>query len=192
MATKRKISKKEELAYPVLEEITGGAKNGYRTKSGDWYQMYSTYSGAFGYRRVWSRLIKPYQLNYGDFAKFLQAMPEYKEVFEEMAKQCEIAHNAINIFDSLREKFVEDIKSKFVNPNANFETEYIVMSDEEEAICNELKGNTDKINALKARAIELQEKLEGLPKDRASAPLRKTVKDELEEITKNLKLIGEI
>jgi len=192
MATKRKISKKEELAYPVLEEITGGAKNGYETKSGDWYQMYSTYSGAFGYRRVWSRLIKPYQLNYGDFAKFLQAMPEYKEVFEEMAKQCEIADNAINTFDSLREKFVEDIKKTFVNPNANFETEYLIMSDEEEAICNELKGNTDKINALKARAIELQEKLEGLPKDRASAPLRKTVKDELEEITKNLKLIGEI
>ena len=79
---KRKISKKEELAYPVLEEITGGAKNGYETKSGDWYQMYSTYSGAFGYRRVWARLIKPYQLNYRDFAKFLQAMPEYKEVFE--------------------------------------------------------------------------------------------------------------
>ena len=80
---KRKISKKEELAYPVLEEITGGAKNGYETKSGDWYQMYSTYSGAFGYRRVWARLIKPYQLNYRDFAKFLQAMPEYKEVFED-------------------------------------------------------------------------------------------------------------
>jgi len=192
MATKRKISKKEELAYPVLEEITGGSKNGYRTKSGDWYQMYSTYSGAFGYRRVWAKLIKPYQLNYSNFAKFLEAMPEYKEVFEEMAKQCEIAEDAINIFDSLREKFVEDIKKTFVNPNANFETEYLIMSDEEEAICNELKGNTDKLNALKARAIELQEKLEGLPKDRASAPLRKPLKEELEEITKNLKLIGEI
>jgi predicted adenine nucleotide alpha hydrolase (AANH) superfamily ATPase len=119
-------------------------------------------------------------------------MPEYKEVFEEMAKQCEIADNAIKTFDLLREKFVEDIKKTFVNPNANFETEYLIMSDEEEAICSELKGNTDKINALKARAIELQEKLEGMPKDRASAPLRKTVKDELEEITKNLKLIGEI
>ena len=191
MATKRKISKKEELAYPVLEEITGGAKNGYRTKSGDWYQMYSTYSGAFGYRRVWARLIKSYQLNYNNFAKFLEAMPEYKEVFEEMAKQCEIAEAAVNTFDSLRIKFVEDIKKTFVNPNANFETEFNVFSNEQEEMFQDLKANPDKIPTLKARSIEIQEQLEGLPKDRASAPLRKTLREELDIIIEKLKLIGE-
>jgi hypothetical protein len=191
MSKRRFVSQKEELAYPVLEEITGGAKNGYETKSGDWYQMYSTYSGAFGYRRVWARLIKPYQLNYSNFANFLQAMPEYKEVFEEMAKQCEIAEDAVNTFDSLRIKFVEDIKKTFVNPNANFETEFNVFSNEQEEMFQDLKANPDKIPALKARSIEIQEQLELTPRDKASAPLRKALKEELDIIIEKLKLIGE-
>jgi len=191
MSKRRFVSQKEELAYPVLEQITGGAKNGYETKSGDWYQMYSTYSGAFGYRRVWARRISQYQLNYRDFANFLQAMPEYKEVFEEMAKQCEIAEDAVNTFDSLRIKFVEDIKKTFVNPNANFETEFNVFSNEQEEMFQDLKANPDKIPALKARSIEIQEQLELTPRDKASAPLRKTLKEELDIIIEKLKLIGE-
>jgi len=191
MTKRRFVSQKEELVYPVLEEITGGVKNGYETKRGDWYQMYSTYSGAFGYRRIWARRISPYQLNYGDFAKFLQEMPEYRPVFEEMAKQCEIAENAVNTFDSLRIKFVEDIKKTFVNPNANFEAEFNVFSDQQEEIFQDLKANPDKISALKARSIEIQEQLELTPKDRSTAPLRKTLKEELDTIIEKLKLMGE-
>jgi hypothetical protein len=110
-----------------------------------------------------------------------------------MAKECAKAEKAINKYDELRIKFVEEIFSKILrDPDANFETEYNIMTDEEEATFFELKGNTEKIDALKAKSVELEEKLASLPQDRANAPLRKPFKDELEEITKKLKLIGEV
>lgn len=191
MAKRRKITKTEELVYPVLDQLTGGAKNGYRTQKANIDEMYATYSGAFGYLRRWSRMIGSFELY--RMRDFLAVKPEYQEQLEEMVKQCEKAEKAIKKYDELRFKFVEEIFSKILlNPNANFETEYDVMTDEEEATFFELKGNAEKIASLKDKAVELQEKIASLPQDRASAPLRKPFKDELEEITKKLKLIGEI
>ncbi len=191
MARRRKITKTEELVYPVLQQLTGGAKNGYRTQKADIDDMYATYSGAFGYLRRWSRMIGSFELR--QMRDFLSVRPEYQETLEEMAKECAKAEKAINKYDELRIKFVEEIFSKILrDPNANFETEYDVMTDEEEATYFELKGNAEKIASLKDKAVGLQEKIASLPQDRASAPLRKPFKDELEEITKKLKLIGEI
>jgi hypothetical protein len=188
---RRKITKTESFVYPVLQKLTGGAKNGYLTEKANINEMYATYSGAFGYLRRWSRFISRSDL--WSMSDFLSVRPEYQETLEEMAKECAKAEKAINKYDELRIKFVEEIFSKILrDPDANFETEYNIMTDEEEATFFELKGNTEKIDALKAKSVELEEKLASLPQDRANAPLRKPFKDELEEITKKLKLIGEV
>ena len=191
MAKKRYVTKREALSYEPLEDyLTGGAKNGFNTERANMYELWSTYSGAFGYLRRWAKPFSKFDLRREGVQSFLNAFPEYEQTFEEMAKQYEIAEKAINKYDDIRIKFVDELKAQhFTNPKANFETLYTVMTDEQEVIYNDLKANPEKVNALKARKAELEAELAKLPQDRAYAPVRKPYKDELESIQDQLKLL---
>lgn len=191
MAKKRYVTKREALSYEPLEDyLTGGAKNGFNTERADMYELWSTYSGAFGYLRRWAKPFEKWHLTSDGVSTFLEAFPEYEEDFREMAKQYETAKKAIDKYDDIRIKFVNELKANhFTNPKANFETQYCVMTDEQEVIYKDLKANPEKVKALKARKAELEAELAKLPQDRAYAPVRKPYKDELDKIHDQLKLL---
>jgi hypothetical protein len=192
MASKRYASQKEALAYPVLDVITGGAERGYNTKEANVDQMYLTLLGYGHYKRWSKKVVKGYFLESTPVIHFLNAMPEYREAFEEMTKHGEQLLSSIVKYDEIRMKLVEDIKKNFVDLDANFETDFIVLDDRQEQLFQDLKANPDKINTLKARSIEIQEELEGMSRAKALNPLRKTLREELDSIIEQLKLVKEV
>ena len=162
MASKRYASQKEALAYPVLDVITGGAERGYNTKEANVDQMYLTLLGYGHYKRWSKKVVEGYFLRSTPVIHFLNAMPEYREAFEEMTKHGEQLLSSIVKYDEIRMKLVEDIKKNFVDLDANFETDFIVLDDRQEQLFQDLKANPDKINTLKARSIEIQEELDSI------------------------------
>jgi len=109
-----------------------------------------------------------------------------------MAKEADKVRKAIERYDELKLAFVKEVKEQvFENQKINFESAYLIRTDAQEAIYQDLKANPDKIPPLKARLVELETILDGMPQDRAYAPLRKPYKEELESIVNKLKLFNE-
>jgi hypothetical protein len=151
--------------------------------------MYKTHSG-YGHFKRWSKnVVDRYFLRNTSVIHFLNAMPEYREAFEEMTTHGEQVLSSIVKYDEIRMKLIEDIKKNFVDLDANFETDFIVLDDRQEQLFQDLKANPDKINTLKARSIEIQEELEGMSRAKALNPLRKTLREELDSIIEQLKLV---
>lgn len=187
MARRRTVSKAEHLAYEVLKDHTTGERFQFYTEKANWYDIFQT---IYGYRG--GQLISPYDLDKTEYVEFFKLMPKYKPILEEMGKEANKARKAIARYDELKLAFVKEVKEQvFENPKINFESAYLVRTDEQEVIYQDLKANPDKIPPLKARKAYLEEKLNSMPQDRASAPLRKPFKEELESIINKLKLFNE-
>ena len=180
MAKRRFATKKEALAYPVLETLGGGHRAGYATKRAHIREMWRDYYGTYA---------DLFYMGAKGVDEFLAAFPEHTEEFQEMAKQCKIAENAIKKYDDMRIKFVDELRDNhFVNKRTNFETLYYVMTDEQEAIYRDLRANPEKLKKLKDRKEELEAIIAKLPKDPDSEPIQKPYKKELNKILDTLKL----
>ncbi len=190
MAKRRYITKKEELAYPVLERISGGKRCNFYTKDFSWYKAYSETSG-WGVVHFYNDTLSNYELDQDPFKSLFQAMPEIKDKFTEMVKLDNKIQDDASKYDRLRQEVITQLKDSFYDKNANAEHAYVVMTDEEEAVWQDLKANREKIEPLKVRLGQLLEELDNIPKGKKD-PKRKPIEDEIELITTQLRLVRAI
>jgi len=187
MARRRTVSKAEHLAYEVLKDHTTGERFQFQAYRASLYSIFRTPDL---YRA--GELIHSFDLRKDEYVKFFKLMPKYKPILEEMAKEADKVRKAIERYDELKLAFVKEVKEQvFENQKINFESAYLIRTDAQEVIYQDLKANPDKIPPLKARLVELETILDGMPQDRASAPLRKPYKEEIESIVEKLKLFNE-
>jgi hypothetical protein len=190
MAKRRFITKKEELAYPVLEKISGGKRCNFYTRSFSWYKAYQETSG-WGVVHSYNDSISNYELDRDPYTSLFQAMPEIKDKFTEMVKLDNQIQDTARKYDRLREEIIEQLKDTFYDKSANAEHAYVVMTDEDEAVWQDLKANPEKIEPLKVRLGQLLEELDNIPKGKKD-PKRKPLEDEIEIITTQLRLVKAI
>ena len=187
MARRRTVSKAEHLAYEVLKDHTTGERFQFQAERASLYSIFKTPDL---YRA--GKLIYSSNLSRDEYVEFFKLMPKYKPILEEMAKEATKVRKAIERYDELKLAFVKEVKEQvFENQNINFESAYLIRTDAQEIIYQDLKANPDKIPLLKVRKTEIETQLAGMPQNRASAPLRKTVKEELDRIIDQLKLFNE-
>ena len=190
MAKRRFITKKEELAYPVLEKISGGKRCNFYTRDFSWYKAYSE-TGGWGSVHFYNENISSYELDRDPYTSLFQAMPEIKDKFIEMVKLGNQVQDTARVYDKLRNEIIDQLKDTFFDRNANSEHAFIVMTDEQEAQWKDLKANREKIEPLKVRLGELLEELDNIPKGKKD-PKRKPLEDEIESITIQLRLVNAI
>lgn len=190
MARKRFITKKEELAYPALEKISGGKRCNFSTRDFSWYNAYS-YTSGWGVVHYYNDKLYNYELDRDPYTSLFQAMPEIKEKFTEMVKLGNQIQETASKYDKLRTEVIDQIKDTFYDKDANPEHTYVVMTDEQEATWKDLKANPEKIETLKVRLGQLLEEMDTIPKGKKD-PRRKPLEEEIENITTQLRLVGAI
>lgn len=190
MAKRRFITKKEELAYPVLEKISGGKRCNFYTRSFSWYKAYQETSG-WGVVHYYNDSIPNYELDRDPYTSLFQAMPEIKDKFTEMVRLGNQIQDTARAYDRLREEIIDQLKGNFFDKNANPEHTYVVMTDEQETLWKDLKANPSKIEPLKVRLGQLLEEMDTIPKGKKD-PRRKPLEEEIENITTQLRLVGAI
>jgi hypothetical protein len=190
MAKRRFITKKEELAYPILEKISGGKRCNFYTRDFSWYKAYQETSG-WNITHYYNDSISNYELDRDPFTSLFQAMPEIKDKFTEMVKLGNQIQDTARVYDRLRTEIIEQLKDSFYDKDANPEHTYVVMTDEEEAVWKDLLANREKIEPLKVRLGQLLEELDNIPKGKKD-PKRKLIEDEIELITTQLRLVRAI
>jgi hypothetical protein len=190
MAKRRYITKKEELAYPVLEKISGGKRCKFNTRDFSWYKAYSESSG-WNTTHLYNESISNYELDGDPYTSLFQAMPEIKDKFTEMVRLGNQIQDTARAYDRLRNEIIGQLKDTFFDKNANAELAYVVMTDEEETLWHDLKANPSKIEPLKVRLGQLLEEMDTIPKGKKD-PRRKPLEEEIENITTQLRLVGAI
>lgn len=195
MSRVRRTTKIENKVYPILEQLTGGQKRNFETiNSRTGFQLFTTWTGAFGYQINWFKGYNCYT-----WRSMVEDMPKesIKEFPEEIAKIKEMeqkyfdACRAMGEADRLRNEIIDGMKKKYCwNPYANFFNQSIELSDQEEALWRELKDNPEKVQALIQRAREIQNILSTLPK-RGATTQKKTLTQELKKIKQDLLLVRE-
>ena len=198
MARKRFATKKEALAYPVLQKMTEGSMFRYNTERFDWRKAYTAKYGP--YRQVNGQTYswrdwhsESGLLGYAnqDCLNLFQEMPELQPKFEEMFKHLKIAEEAIFNYENIRLALVEEMRKTFAwhIDSTNYDTEFEVMTPELEATWKELKGSPSKITALRNLLSELEAELALIGKG-VRDPRRKALQDEIDKVKTQLRTVG--
>lgn len=183
---KRKISRREEAAYVILDHQTRGREKGF-----EWwrYKDSSLRWEDIGYNRSKCTSNDLY-LGWREMQTIETHFPEHLPLVQKLNENAHLVVDALHEVNKLREELINKMTAE-CSDIARCHLEYDLLSDEDEAFIKDLKANPEKVSALKNKGHELAKQIGVLPNNRASQAIRKSLKEELETISNQLKMIGE-
>ena len=167
---KRKISKKEELAYQLLEDQTQGREKGFYWFKYDWGKI-NEYHYSFNRYSVscknWSLTV--------DTRQVANSFPEYLDLANKLNDKLELMKDTIDEINRVREQYLNALKTHIKDP-AKMHLAYEVLTDEEEKMIAEYQADP-------AKRTDLLNKIENLTKEIDAVPKGKSKKDLQAQLT---------
>ncbi len=175
----RRITKKEETVYNLLEKHSAGRSRCFRDETFDWDEARFKY--ASWYRR---RSIGEFHVQDKDLQICKKEVPELYDSMSNFAKAADTLRKAMDeftgarwVFNSQARELIQDIRAVYRS--------YRVLTPQEELI---IEQNKDKKGELEAELSKLTLQLEVLPK-KGYREERAELKSKIEKVKDILKLL---
>ena len=174
----RKISKKEEVVYKLLEPHSSGRQHHFDCEDFEWDEARYKYRSWLRRRNLGSFYVASKEL---ELCK--NEVPELLPKLEAFAQAAQNLKKAQDQFEHYRWEFIKAGKSLCKDSNA-VHREYTILTPQEELI---IEKNKDKKDELVAELSKLTLQLEVLPK-RGFSKQKQDIKSEIQKIESILKL----
>lgn len=173
---KRKISKKEELAYKLLQEQTRGREFGFDWFKYDWESINIRQTG---YNR------HQYSCNNSrltvDTRQLASSFPEYLELANNLNNKIDLMKDSIDEINKLRQEYLDALFSH-IKDRSKIHLEYELFTEEEEKLIEEYKSDPIKSQDLLNKIHLLSNEIDALPKGKANAEKKKELQAQLSEL----------
>jgi len=174
----RKISKKEQVVYKLLESHSSGREHKFACENFDWDE--SRYKYRSWYRR---RTLGSFYVSSKDLELCKNEVPELHEKMTAFAEAAENLRKAQDKFDYTRLEFIRAGRALCKDPSVVHRS-YNILTPQEELI---IEQNKDKKDELVAELSKLTLQLEVLPKNDYSKE-KQDIKSQIQKIEAILKL----
>jgi DNA repair ATPase RecN len=176
MSTKRKISKKEELAYKLLDDQTQGREKEFYWFKYDWRKINEEH---YAFNR-YNVSCKNYYLTV-DTRQVAKSFPEYLDLANKLNDKLELMRDTIDEINQVREQYINALSSH-IKDTSKMHLAYEVLTDEEEKLIAEYQADPSKKTDLLNKIEVLTRELDDLPKGKANAQKRKELNSELNDL----------
>lgn len=173
MAKRRKISKKEELAYKLLHDQTQGRNQNFCWFPYDWTKINQHH---YAFNR-YSVSCNNYYLTV-DTNLLANSFPEYLDLAVNLNTKLSEMRNVIDEINTLREKYLNSLFTH-IKDKDKVHLEYDLLTDGEEKMIAEYQSEPSKITDLLNKIDALSQELDALPKGKANAERKKNCKHNL-------------
>ena len=176
MAKRRKISKKEELAYKLLHDQTQGRNQNFCWFPYEWTKINRHH---YAFNR-YSVSCNSYYLTV-DTNLLANSFPEYLDLAVNLNTKLSEMRNVIDEINTLREKYLNSLFTH-IKDKDKVHLEYDLLTDGEEKMIAEYQSEPSKITDLLNKIDALSQELDALPKGKANAEKKKELQAQLDEI----------
>lgn len=180
---KRKISKKEELAYQLLDDQTQGREKGFYWFKYDWRKINEEH---YAFNRYYVSC-KNYYLTV-DTRQVENSFPEYLDLANKLNDKLQLMKDTIDEINRVREQYLNALSSH-IKDHSKIHLAYEVLTDDEEKLIAEYQANPAKMTDLLNKIETLTKDLDALPKGKANAQKRAELNSELDQLRKIYSII---